>query len=604
VLADNDTSTTDGLFDGKQVKSVAASGYRSLAVDELGRVWAWGYNVGNFSSLGDGTTTSRSRPVNVQIAAPQVSVSAIPDGVCAGVLVAALSGGALDGGYSAAADVTYTWTDVNSPDTPLQSGLSGTYISTEDDVGKGITVTVTGSAENWQDLDTTSEPVTVSSDGVDAPVVSGTVSVDGDGVVGVPVSVKKTGTNTVLGSTTTGSNGGFSFGCSVWDAAGWDVVFTNSNAPVGGVVSASSRQFDTTNISLDVVTGHGSASLSGVAVNAGTGLEITMVAPFEVEFDTGTTGVTSPVSQLVFPGGEATAPSGMSRVGYSFDGWWATSNYASGTQWVFTTNTVSEPIKLFAKWVEKFGYTVSYDLNYENAPSGGLKTGVSWTGTGLLPVEVPKRVGYRFVGWTVASDVGSAAVTGDTAYAVLAAGVEVESVSVFAQWSNLNVDTDNDGEPDINIDTDGDDIPDINIDIDNDGIPDLNVVYRLLDGEGFGVFTGDGVRSVSVDAPYSRFVKLLLGDDTVTASNYTVVEGSTVITLQESYLATFTNGTYWFTAVFDNGVSERIKLVVDIIGVSAGGRTVTSTTSLLLTITSLGMLCVLAGCKRRLPQTR
>jgi alpha-tubulin suppressor-like RCC1 family protein len=40
---------------------------------------------------------------------------------------------------------------------------------------------------------------------------------------------------------------------------------------------------------------------------------------------------------------------------------------------------------------------------------------------------------------------------------------------------NLNIDTDGDGKPDVNIDTDGDGIPDKNIDTDGDGIPDTNI---------------------------------------------------------------------------------------------------------------------------------
>lgn len=40
----------------------------------------------------------------------------------------------------------------------------------------------------------------------------------------------------------------------------------------------------------------------------------------------------------------------------------------------------------------------------------------------------------------------------------------------------INVDTDDDGLPDLNVDTDGDGKPDVNIDTDDDGIPDKNVV--------------------------------------------------------------------------------------------------------------------------------
>ena len=40
----------------------------------------------------------------------------------------------------------------------------------------------------------------------------------------------------------------------------------------------------------------------------------------------------------------------------------------------------------------------------------------------------------------------------------------------------INIDTDDDGLPDVNVDTDGDGKPDVNIDTDGDGIPDKNVV--------------------------------------------------------------------------------------------------------------------------------
>ena len=41
--------------------------------------------------------------------------------------------------------------------------------------------------------------------------------------------------------------------------------------------------------------------------------------------------------------------------------------------------------------------------------------------------------------------------------------------------AELNVDTDNDGKPDLNIDVDGDGKADLNVDTDNDGAPDVNI---------------------------------------------------------------------------------------------------------------------------------
>lgn len=41
--------------------------------------------------------------------------------------------------------------------------------------------------------------------------------------------------------------------------------------------------------------------------------------------------------------------------------------------------------------------------------------------------------------------------------------------------TNINIDTDGDGNPDVNIDTNRDGIPDLNIDFNKDGIPDVNI---------------------------------------------------------------------------------------------------------------------------------
>jgi alpha-tubulin suppressor-like RCC1 family protein len=50
-------------FTSKNLVQVSAGGSHSLALDEDGKVYAWGYN--SFSSLGDGTTTNRASPVAV-----------------------------------------------------------------------------------------------------------------------------------------------------------------------------------------------------------------------------------------------------------------------------------------------------------------------------------------------------------------------------------------------------------------------------------------------------------------------------------------------------------------------------------------------------------
>jgi LPXTG-motif cell wall-anchored protein len=74
----------------------------------------------------------------------------------------------------------------------------------------------------------------------------------------------------------------------------------------------------------------------------------------------------------------------------------------------------------------------------------------------------------------------------------------------------------------------------------------------------FGTFTGSGNAIGIVDAPYNKFLRLLrLSDGSeVDPGNYTVVSGSTVVTLSEAYLQTFPNGTHLLRAVFTDGYAD------------------------------------------------
>lgn len=66
---------------------------------------------------------------------------------------------------------------------------------------------------------------------------------------------------------------------------------------------------------------------------------------------------------------------------------------------------------------------------------------------------------------------------------------------------DVNIDTDRDGKPDVNIDTDGDGKPDVNIDTDGDGKANLNVD---VDGDGRPDvnidINGDGIADINIDA--------------------------------------------------------------------------------------------------------
>ena len=133
----------------------------------------------------------------------------------------------------------------------------------------------------------------------------------------------------------------------------------------------------------------------------------------------------------------------------------------------------------------------------------------------------------------------------------------------------------------------------------NDAIDALYRVYTFTTK--FGTFTGTGDLSGTVNGPYDKFVRLLIGVVEVDSKNYTVTEGSTVVTLKESYLKTLANGNYTVTAEFKNGTAETTLKVAVKTNTSTSSTASPSTGDnsiiwlwIALTASSLGSLGVLA----------
>jgi hypothetical protein len=70
------------------------------------------------------------------------------------------------------------------------------------------------------------------------------------------------------------------------------------------------------------------------------------------------------------------------------------------------------------------------------------------------------------------------------------------------------------------------------------------------------IWTGIGAAIARINALFKDFVRVMLNGVEVSPSNYTVSEGSTVITFNEEYLNTLADGDYTFTAVFTNGTAD------------------------------------------------
>jgi hypothetical protein len=94
----------------------------------------------------------------------------------------------------------------------------------------------------------------------------------------------------------------------------------------------------------------------------------------------------------------------------------------------------------------------------------------------------------------------------------------------------------------------------------NVAIGALRSLHPVL--EHFSDYKGQGTSTAKVDASHERFVRLEYGGSAVDPAEYIVAAGSTLITLSEAHLKAKPNGTHWYTAVYDDGASAPIRLVV------------------------------------------
>lgn len=86
------------------------------------------------------------------------------------------------------------------------------------------------------------------------------------------------------------------------------------------------------------------------------------------------------------------------------------------------------------------------------------------------------------------------------------------------------------------------------------------VRYQVL--EHFGTWTGVGASTAVVDRNPDGFLRLMRGGHEVDPASYTVSRGSTVLTLDVSYLRTLAAGDHAFVAEYVDGSSEPIHLTV------------------------------------------
>ena len=121
------------------------------------------------------------------------------------------------------------------------------------------------------------------------------------------------------------------------------------------------------------------------------------------------------------------------RNGYNFVGWKYNDNIVVADT-VYADLAVDDSIKsitLTAQWSERSDYTVSFNTAGGNDVAD--RTNVKWTDKVLEGVEAPLRNTYEFIGWTY----NDRLITADTVYADLAVDDSVESITLTAQWKDI-----------------------------------------------------------------------------------------------------------------------------------------------------------------------
>lgn len=97
-------------------------------------------------------------------------------------------------------------------------------------------------------------------------------------------------------------------------------------------------------------------------------------------------------NQTVNEGEKVTAPTTPTKVGFTFDAWYTTTDYV--THWDFANDVVTKNLTLYARWINA-SFTVTFNTN------GGTAIEAKEVAEGSILTEVPTPVkeGFIFAGW-------------------------------------------------------------------------------------------------------------------------------------------------------------------------------------------------------------
>ena len=86
------------------------------------------------------------------------------------------------------------------------------------------------------------------------------------------------------------------------------------------------------------------------------------------------------------------------------------------------------------------------------------------------------------------------------------------------------------------------------------------ITYKFT--EGINTTFNDKDMKFKVNGPLSLFDKVYINDELITSDNYTLENGSTVITLSKSYLKTLKSGTYTLMVTYKNNTNAKTTFII------------------------------------------
>ncbi len=178
----------------------------------------------------------------------------------------------------------------------------------------------------------------------------------------------------------------------------------------------------------DGSTGDGGTGEGGTG-DGGTGEGGTGTTPDATEYTiTFDSNDGSAVANATTSGGKLTSlPTSPTKSGYTFDGWYESSNFSGSA--VTSATTFTQDTTVYAKWTEdvvEVTYTITLDLNYTGSTSTTAKTDTAGR-LSANQITTPTRTGYTFKEWNLKQDGSGSAVTSATTF--------TQDTTVYAKWT-------------------------------------------------------------------------------------------------------------------------------------------------------------------------